>query len=393
MGTLVDGSRRLAISLVALAVVASFGLFAFLLPAAASPSAAGCTPNWHTIVRAGMPAASGLVAVSPDDVWVVGQRQARPGHVVPAIVHWDGRTLRRDVVYVPKAHSVVLSAVAASSADDVWAVGSDRVSGGGERPVTMHWNGVGWRVIPVPRLPGDGWLAGVVAIATNDVWAVGGLSLGWPLVLHWDGRRWHGGYGNQLRAIVPYWNYSGAIYGTHLQDVVAPAPNDVWAIGTKEFVDFGGIYPVVLHWDGRRWAQVTGPEGGTEGEAVAAAAGDVTTLSDDSDEADAHGGRGYYLTRWNDPTRRMAQVYYAPTDSVSDLAEIARNNIWLVGTHWSADGNTMLGPLVIHWDGRRERITQTPFSSLRNATLEAASALSATDVWAAGNGLLARYSC
>lgn len=388
-------SRRLPASLAALAVVCSFGSVASPLFTATSRAAArACMrPQWHTIVRAGIPTASGLDALSPDDVWIVGHQQARPGHVVPAIVHWDGRTLRRYAAFVPTAHDGDLFAVAGIRSDDAWAVGSDRVLGGVNRPVTMHWDGVAWRVVPVPQLPAAGLLYGVVAIASNDVWAVGSLGLGWPLILHWNGRRWHGGYGAQLRKAVPRWNYSGSIYGTYLQDVVALGPRDVWAIGTKEFVDVGGVYPIVLHWNGRSWTRVATSQDGTQGEAVDTAAGEVTTLSTDSDEADAHGGRGYYLTRRNDATRRVAQAYYAPTDSLSDVAEIARNDMWLVGTHWSADGNTQLGPLVVHWDGGRERIVPTPFSALRNATLAAASALSADDVWAAGNGLLVRYSC
>src|SRR3954466_13006779 len=55
---------------------------------------------------------------------------------------------------------------------DIWAVGNygDFVS---PSPQVQHWDGVSWRVVPVPSGT-DGDLLGVAAVAANDVWFVGG---------------------------------------------------------------------------------------------------------------------------------------------------------------------------------------------------------------------------
>jgi len=80
-------------------------------------------------------------------------------------------------------------------------------------------------VVPSPRPGTGGYLSSVVAISASDVWAVGGYyddseSLWENLIVHWNGSRWD---------IVP--SPSPGTYTNALTDVVALAPNDVWAIG------------------------------------------------------------------------------------------------------------------------------------------------------------------
>src|SRR5690348_12217741 len=72
------------------------------------------------------------------------------------------------------------------SETDIWAVGNF-----GHfvfpTPQVQHWDGVSWKVVPVPEGV-DGDLLGVSALAANDVWFVGGAATGGQsLVFHWDG--------------------------------------------------------------------------------------------------------------------------------------------------------------------------------------------------------------
>ena len=70
------------------------------------------------------------------------------------------------------------------------------VSNDGTRylPLTERWNGSSWSVVSSPSFgTGDNALGGVVAVAANDVWAVGGYNTGGSvlsLVEHWDGAQW-----------------------------------------------------------------------------------------------------------------------------------------------------------------------------------------------------------
>ncbi len=81
----------------------------------------------------------------------------------------------------------MLLSVAATSRDNVWAVGYL-----GLKTLILHWNGRVWRRLPSPS-PGYGaaandGLAGVSASSANNAWAVGWTSQGaGTLILHWDG--------------------------------------------------------------------------------------------------------------------------------------------------------------------------------------------------------------
>src|SRR5205814_3929816 len=80
-------------------------------------------------------------------------------------------------------------AVAAISANDVWAVGT-RPGSPYFRTLVEHWNGTTWSVAPSPNADGgDNRLLGINAVSVSDVWAVGeGASQ--TLTEHWDGTAW-----------------------------------------------------------------------------------------------------------------------------------------------------------------------------------------------------------
>jgi hypothetical protein len=94
--------------------------------------------------------------------------------------------------------------VAATSATDVWAVGtSGRLPRGRAHNLIEHWDGSSWKKMPSPSPGAFSSLTGVAAVSPTDAWAVGAWQLthnGYPaclpkcsfhpLILHWDGTRW-----------------------------------------------------------------------------------------------------------------------------------------------------------------------------------------------------------
>ena len=60
-----------------------------------------------------------------------------------------------------------VSAVAATSARNAWAVG------GGPRTMILHWNGTAWKRVPSPGHAYSTFLISVAAISADDAWAVG----------------------------------------------------------------------------------------------------------------------------------------------------------------------------------------------------------------------------
>ena len=188
-----------------------------------------------------------IAAVSANDVWAVGTAPTPTDTVL--ILHWNGAAWS----VVPNPTNGIpltnLAALAVISANDIWAVGSG-VIGDESATATLHWNGTTWSVIPSPNIGPevDNSLAGVTAVSSNDVWAVGteqptNLTDPSTLILHWNGSAW---------SIVP--NISPE--GSHLQAASAVASNDVWATGYSE------LGTLAEHWNGSSWSLVQTASGG-----------------------------------------------------------------------------------------------------------------------------------
>jgi hypothetical protein len=145
----------------------------------------------------------GIAAVGPSDIWAVGSGgTAGSAALATLIEHWNGSSWSK--VPSPNANSLnYLRGVAAVSANNVWAVGdsiknqSDGVSV--YAPLIERWNGSAWTIVPAPKIgKGGNSLAAVAARSANDVWAVGyydsigsdGFQTRRTLVEHWNGTAW-----------------------------------------------------------------------------------------------------------------------------------------------------------------------------------------------------------
>jgi hypothetical protein len=185
------------------------------------------------------------VAISGSDVWAVGA-STTPVHVSNTLTeHWGGSAWK----IVPSADAGgpangELWGVAASSARDVWAVGS--YANGPDRTLIEHWNGSRWTLVPSPNEGASpNRLLAVAAVGPNDVWAVGNFGeegLEQTLVEHWNGSAW---------TVVPSPNVGAD--NNRLKAVTAVSANDVWAVG------YAGLGTLVEHWDGATWRVVASP--------------------------------------------------------------------------------------------------------------------------------------
>jgi hypothetical protein len=225
-------------------------------PFAATPTPAGPT-CWSVIPAPDVPgygaALRAIAGSSDNDLWAVGwflENNSRHN----LALHWNGSVWER--VPVPDAvndgdNSVNgLYGVAAIAPNDVWAVGYAVSLSTPYQTVTMHWDGSAWQVVPSPNLTRPGSynaLNAVVAISSNDVWAVGGAPVdlgvdGRALLMHWNGSAW------QLFPEPPEvinW------YTTSRFGVAARASNDVWAVGQFS----------AWHWNGSTWSVPSGFSG------------------------------------------------------------------------------------------------------------------------------------
>lgn len=210
---------------------------------------------WPFNPRNGTPLA--IAAVAPDDVWAVGAASGfSPASTnVGLALHWDGAQWTE--VDVPPATDDIdwLEDVAAVAGDDVWAVGWGRDVVGPNRALIFHWDGGSWSHVAHPAEGiASSELRAVVALAADDVWAVGKVP-GDALVLHWDGGSW---------------SLVDATLGEGLYSLAALAPGEIWAAGWP----LGGFH----RWDGEQWSPVSNP--GVPGASSVNRTGGMTAAGD-----------------------------------------------------------------------------------------------------------------
>ena len=263
---------------------------------------------------------NGVAAISANDVWAVGHSGDPSSIPLQTLTeHWNGTSW--NIIPSPSPGTYngnVLNAVAAISANDVWAVGWYQSGSTGQEggALTMHWNGTQWTVVPNNS---RATLHGITAIASNDVWAVGEQA-----ILHWNGSSWS----NVSFPLPP--NGSFPI----LRGVSAVSANDIWAAGYSLFSYFEGTRsaPLTYHWDGTSWSWI--PNAGNLDEyffsVAAIATNDVWAVGDNGQTQHWNGAE------WS----RVAAPYPGLGGRFYGVAAAAAKDVWAVGT--SNDGNQWL---------------------------------------------------
>lgn len=245
--------------------------------------------------------------------------------------------------------------VAAISSRDIWAVGNG-IGRNGSRFVTLtgHWDGTSWTRVSSPTLEHGSELSAVAAVASDDVWAVGryfhpvGRAIQVrSLTEHWDGRSW-----TVVASPSP-----GEVF-TYLFGVYAVASDDVWAVG---FRDDGFVHhTLTLHWNGAAWKVVPSVDPDPEGNFLNAVSG---TGADDVWAVGEHGQDPHHtLTEHWDGTRWS--VVPAPDGGTKDnwllgVAASSRSLAWAVG-YVGPEGQSAQSPLVERWDGSTWSVVDTP---------------------------------
>lgn len=204
------------------------------------------SPDPHSINQL-----TGVSAIATNDVWAVGEfYHVSANSQNPRAIHWDGTAWTPVTVPSPggEQSNSIFNAVSAVASNDVWAVGYGSQYGQPEAGLTEHWDGTSWSIIPNPSASGSN-LSAVAVLSPTDVWAAGytpsGLTTGLgtrSLIMHWDGTSW---------SVVPSPDVEGT--GSRLRGMVAVAPNDVWAVGST--IRGCCFYRALAeHWDGTQWS-------------------------------------------------------------------------------------------------------------------------------------------
>jgi hypothetical protein len=141
-----------------------------------------------------------ITAVSAANIWAVGEFTNTSYTNSAYALHYDGTSWTVTILPQPSVSgpsSPVLHGVTAVASNDVWAVGeNEEVPGLGITTLIEHWNGSAWSIVPSPTPGAYPILSAVAARSATDVYAVGsnepsvngGVQQG--LIMRWNGSTW-----------------------------------------------------------------------------------------------------------------------------------------------------------------------------------------------------------
>ena len=223
-------------------------------------------------------------------------------------------------------------------------------------PQTTPIPSPGWRQVPAPALRQNARYYAVTATGPSDAWAVGntGLPGQYPLIVHWNGVRWSQvTLSASMRRLDTF------------TSVVAANPGNVWVAG---HVPDSRFTPHLYHFDGTQWHDVPLPS-------------DVLTLSGMAITPDGHlwaagwtsAGKYEYVIHWNGRGWTRLTTAIRIVSGTPGISARTDTDVWVV-----ADPGE-----IYHWDGERLARAASPVRT-RGGTLPYLVALTPDDVWAAG---------
>lgn len=208
--------------------------------------------GWQEVPRPGdAPSGSWYSSVSASSAQNAWVAEGSTGSGNVPVHHWDGSTWQTTQAPVPKHVGNAALHLAAVSATDVWGAGwywSD--DGAGQQTLQGmldHWDGAAWTSVALPAGVDVANFTAVSATSANDVWAVGHSSADQPAVLHYDGSSWK-------QATLPKVGLYGEIRGINVS-----GPNDVWAVGRVLTSETDSGHALAMHWNGSSWTRVKTP--------------------------------------------------------------------------------------------------------------------------------------
>jgi hypothetical protein len=104
--------------------------------------------------------------------------------------HWNGsQWMLMSSPSVDNSQLDYLFAATSTSANNAWAVGSYTDSNNATKTLTEHWNGSTWTIVSSPNPnSNNNQLSAVAAFSASNIWAVGSYSSGnstYPLIEHY----------------------------------------------------------------------------------------------------------------------------------------------------------------------------------------------------------------
>jgi hypothetical protein len=181
---------------------------------------------------------SDIAAVNPKDIWAVGQVDLHP-----LVLHWNGKTWSQVSVAPITAYSSALTALSVVTSNDIWAVGTVQPQFGTAYSVAEHWDGHSWHLASTTE--GRAFTA-LSANPAGVVWGLTTTADNKKQIVHWNGQSW-------LQSLLPDPNARGLV----LRTLAVGSDGTVWVAGS--YMPSGSQWevPILEHWNGTSWVQVS----------------------------------------------------------------------------------------------------------------------------------------
>ena len=239
-----------------------------------------------------------------------------------------------------------VSSLSADMETDIWATSPIN-------SVSLHFNGTSWVKVPMARA---GRVNKASVLSRTNVWAVGEqTNAKFSQIQHFNGTAW---------SVVSSPHFAN---GESLNSLKAISANNILAVGAS--VDsLGNRTPLVEHFNGTKWSILSVPHitGGQLIDIAVVSPSDIWAVGGVSGAALTMHFNGVQWTR-----------VPAPTAALVAVTALGANNVWAAGAKLGQSS------IIEHWNGTSWKVVTSPNTGAATA-LNTISAISPTDIWAAG---------
>jgi hypothetical protein len=278
------------------------------------------------------------VSATATIAWALGSYSPKPGYQSLFTLTWNGSTWTSNGGSLGAMVDAVSSTAAYAPAG----------------PYVGQWNGTGWADLttpPDPPGPDEGDLTAVSATSASDVWVVGTYDPAFSsesydnYSVHWNGSAW-------TEVAMPLPSSSDPLFDYQINSIDAISPTNVWAVGDSgdNVADFyssgGGGTPqatLIEHYNGTSWSIVSSPATGS----TPALTG-VTSSSASNVWAVGHSGSQSLIESWNGSAwTTVSSPQVGTSDSLSSVSTTPGDAIvWAAGSS-STGSASSANPLVL----------------------------------------------
>lgn len=242
-----------------------------------------------------------------------------------------------------------IGSISADKETDIWATSVTNSA-------SLHFNGTNWVRVPMARASR---VNKVAVLSSTNVWAVGQQTNDkFSQIQHFNGAAW---------SVVSGPHFAN---GETLNSLKFISASNIFAVGAS--VDsLNNRTPLIEHFDGTKWSIVSVPHitGGQLIDIAVVSPSDIWAVGAVSGATPAALTMHFNGLQW---TRVPA-----PTAALLAVTALATNNVWTAGAQLGKS------TVIEHWNGTSWKVVTSPNTGTATA-LNSISAISPTDIWAAG---------